>query len=424
MSSFRFLHCADLHLDSPLRGLEADPDAPSDRIRSATRDAFVALVDYAITHRIDFILAAGDLYDGEWKDWRTGQFLVREVGRLNRAGIPFIAISGNHDAESIITRQLRLPLPAYQMQAAKAETWSLPDLDVLIHGQSFATPAVTSNLSKKYPPWEQAKFNIGLLHTNVDDLSEHANYAPSSLFELCNHGYQYWALGHVHTRKILAETPCWVIYPGNLQGRHARETGAKGAKLVTVQDGVVTHRPEFVPFDTVRWDQVKVDLASASDEDAAFAMIRRHLADALDRAEGRLLAARVLLTGATAAYAALGANIETTREKVRAEAAMLAGADIWIESVSVNITPPRRHTESQSDLAKEIQRLSPADFAPGASRYIAELLGRAGHLREKVSEDEGHTQKLLGVIEVADGVLPDSLFERARNLLLARLGDG
>src|SRR5580692_8193835 len=84
MASFRFLHCADLHIDSPLRGLEADPDAPAGRIRSATRDAFTALVDYAIAQQIDFVLAAGDLYDGEWQDWRTGQFLVREVGRLSR----------------------------------------------------------------------------------------------------------------------------------------------------------------------------------------------------------------------------------------------------------------------------------------------------------------------------------------------------
>jgi exonuclease SbcD len=152
MASFRFLHCADLHIDSPLRGLEADPDAPVSCIRSATRDAFTALVNYAVTQEIDFVLAAGDLYDGDWQDWRTGQFLVREVGRLSRGGIPFIAISGNHDARSVITRQLRLPEPAYQMQASKAETWSLPDLDVAIHGQSFATPAVLEDLTKNYPP--------------------------------------------------------------------------------------------------------------------------------------------------------------------------------------------------------------------------------------------------------------------------------
>src|SRR6478752_2746848 len=115
MASFRFLHCADLHIDSPLRGLEADPDGPADRIRGATRDAFTALVDYAIARKIDFVVAAGDLYDGDWQDWRTGQFLVREVGRLSRHGIPFVTISGNHDARSVITRQLRLQAPAYQM---------------------------------------------------------------------------------------------------------------------------------------------------------------------------------------------------------------------------------------------------------------------------------------------------------------------
>ena len=88
MPSFRFLHCADLHLDSPLQGLEADPDAPAARIRDAARHAFTAIVSFAIEQKIDFILAAGDLYDQDWQDWRTGQFLIRELGRLDRAGMP------------------------------------------------------------------------------------------------------------------------------------------------------------------------------------------------------------------------------------------------------------------------------------------------------------------------------------------------
>ena len=119
MATFRFLHCADLHLDSPLRGLEANPDAPADRIRCATRRALVNLVDFVLREKLDFVVAAGDLYDGEWQDWRTGQFLVTQIGRLSAAGIPFVAIRGNHDAESVITRRLRMPHATARHQDAR-----------------------------------------------------------------------------------------------------------------------------------------------------------------------------------------------------------------------------------------------------------------------------------------------------------------
>jgi len=415
MASFRFVHCADLHIDSPLRGLEADPDAPASRIRSATRDAFTAMVDYAIAQQVDFVLAAGDLYDGEWQDWRTGQFLVKEVGRLSRQGIPFVAISGNHDARSVITRQLRLQLPAYQMNASKAETWALPDLDVLIHGQSFATPAVREDLTKAYPLPQQSSFNIGLLHTNVNGQPDHENYAPSNLIDLRNHGYAYWALGHVHTRAILSETP-WIVYPGNLQGRHVRETGAKGAMLVTVRDGHMSGRPEFVAFDTVRWNQVQVDLTGVPDEHAALAVVRRKLSDALTEADGRLLAARIRLTGATPAYAALARDVGATREKLRADALALAGADcIWIEGVSVRLTPPKSRDALPGLLASEIERLDAADLAPSTKKYCRELLDRASGLRDSLGADN------LAVAAASNDELPPGLLERARNLLLAHL---
>src|SRR3954454_3333827 len=273
MASFRFIHCADLHIDSPLRGLEADADAPVARIRSATRDAFAALVDYAIDQRVDFIVAAGDLYDGEWQDWRTGQFLARQVARLSEAAIPFIAIRGNHDAQSVISRELRLPDPARELGHRKPETVKLDHLQVAIHGQSFATAAVREDLRKAYPLPLAGWFNIGLLHTNVDGSPGHENYAPCALSDLRAHGYDYWALGHVHTRAELSADP-WIVYPGNLQGRSVREVGPRGACLVTVTDGLLAGAPQFLPFDTVRWATLDVDVCNAADIDAAMAATR------------------------------------------------------------------------------------------------------------------------------------------------------
>lgn len=273
MATFRFLHCADLHLDSPLRGLEADPDAPVDKIRGATREALQNLVNFAIEQHIDFVVAAGDLYDGDWPDWRIGHFLTGEITRLTNAGIPFIAIRGNHDAESVITRRLRMPNEmARWLDHRRPETWRLPNLPVSIHGQSFATKAVTENIALAYPPPDPDRFNIGLLHSSVGEREGHDTYASCSVEQLRHHGYDYWALGHIHKRDILARDP-WIVFPGNLQGRHIRETSAKGATLVTVTDGRITDEPLHIPFDTVRWAFVPVVLAEDADEDAALSQV-------------------------------------------------------------------------------------------------------------------------------------------------------
>ena len=109
MTSFRFVHAADVHLDSPLRGLTGQEGAAADRIRTATRQAFENLVTQAIQEEAAFVVVAGDLYDGDWRDYHTGLFFVRQMGRLATANIPAFLLYGNHDAESQITRRLAFP---------------------------------------------------------------------------------------------------------------------------------------------------------------------------------------------------------------------------------------------------------------------------------------------------------------------------
>ncbi|TGG78310.1 MAG: DNA repair exonuclease, partial [Aphanocapsa feldmannii 288cV] len=148
------------------------------------------------------LIIAGDLYDGPWRDCNTGLFFAKQMGRLKQAGIPVFVLHGNHDAESQIARQLKLPLPdnVQVFDAQKAQTFQLDKLNVALHGQSFREKAVTDNLVPDYPTPVQDAFNIGVLHTALDGMSDHAKYAPCSLPELVAKGYDYWALGHVHQR--------------------------------------------------------------------------------------------------------------------------------------------------------------------------------------------------------------------------------
>ncbi len=423
MTEFRFLHAADLHLDSPLRGLASDRDAPAERIRTATRAALTNLVDLAIDEQAAFVLVAGDLIDGEWQDWRTGQFLLTEIGRLANAGIKFFAIRGNHDAANPVLARLRLPMGAGTIfDSAQPRTVRLPDLGVAIHGQSFAARDVRANLALDYPKPEPGNINIGLLHTAATGRDGHESYAPCTVEQLGAHGYDYWALGHVHAREVLATDP-WIVFPGNVQGRHIRETGPKGATLVSVRAGRIAS-VEHRSLDVVRWALIDIDIAGVADDDAVLAVVRARLDAALGEAGDRLLATRVVLGGACAAHPALVRDLGGLRDRLHAEAMALAGPEaIWLEEVRVrtrtalDLGAMRARSDVVGLLLREIEQMQPSALAPRLHAYCAAMLNRAHGLRDALGEDHP-------AVAGARGDVPAELLERARHLLLARIAEG
>ena len=399
MPSFRFLHAADLHLDSPLRGLEADPTAPAELIRGATRRALGRMVDLAIAERVDFVLIAGDIYDGDWPDFGTGLFFSNQMRRLTQAAIPVYVIRGNHDAANRMTRALRMPHVEI-FRHDTAHTHLLESLGVAIHGQSFADQAVPHDLSAAYPRPVQGLFNIGLLHTSAEGYAAHDRYAPCDPRRLQAHGYDYWALGHIHERQELANEP-WIVFPGNLQGRHVGEPGPKGASLVTVNDrrAVVEHRV----LDVLRWAHIQVDLDAAADEADALARIHTSLDTALRAADDRPLAARVTLTGTTAAHGALAA--EGLREKVLNEAHGLTGEHLlWLEGVKLRTRPPRHSAlaERQDNLSRLLHEIDTLAASPPAGLlgdFPSLLLGK---LRDALPADHPlHSRDSAEIIEQA-----------------------
>ncbi len=338
MTDFRFLHAADIHLDSPLKGLSGHDGGAAERIRTATREAFDQLIGLAIDERVAFLIIAGDLYDGDWRDYRTGLFFTAQMGRLNEAAIPVYLLYGNHDAESQITRRLMLPENVDVFGTRKPETFRLDDLGVALHGQSFREREVTENLALAYPEPIPGAFNIGVLHTGLGGMGGHENYAPCTLADLVNKGYHYWALGHVHQGQILGERP-HIVFPGNLQGRHIREAGAKGACLVSVQDGEVVD-VAMPRLDVVRWDLLAVDLEGAAALGEAVERIRDALEDAVsDASDGRLLACRLELRGRSEIHERLVASEAYLLAETRALALGLGEDVAWIEKVVIATEP-------------------------------------------------------------------------------------
>ena len=333
---FKFLHAADIHLDSALHGLERYEGAPVDEIRSATRRAFDNLIELAIEEAVAFVLLAGDLYDGDWKDYNTGLYFVERMGRLRESGIPVFVVAGNHDAASQITRHLRLPDNVRLFSTRHPERVLLDDLGVAIHGQGFSQRSVTEDLSQAYPQGDPQLFNIGLLHTCLDGKPGHEPYAPCTVDGLRSKGYQYWALGHVHKREEVSREP-WILFPGNIQGRHIREQGAKGCTLVTVENGEVAG-VEHRDLDVMRWSRCALDLSACETLEDIYQQVREHLQRAADAAGGRPVAVRLVLQGASAVHSALHAERERWVQEYRALATGLGGAGIWLEKVSIKTT--------------------------------------------------------------------------------------
>ncbi|MEL0587518.1 MAG: DNA repair exonuclease [Candidatus Thiodiazotropha sp. (ex. Lucinoma kazani)] len=318
----RFIHAADIHLDSSLHGLERYEGAPVDEIRSATRRAFDNLIELAIDEEVAFVLLVGDLYDGDWKDYNTGLYFVERMGRLCEAGIRVFIVAGNHDAASQITKHLRLPDNVTLFSTKNPEQVILNDLNVALYGQGFATRAVTDDLSQTYPQGDPQLLNIGLLHTCLDGKPGHEPYAPCTVDGLRSKGYQYWALGHVHKREEVSQDP-WIVFPGNIQGRHVREVGPKGCTLVTVESGEIVE-VEHRDLDVMRWARCELDVSADETVDDIYEQVREGLQSALDAAEGKPVAVRLVLQGACSAHSALHADRERWIQEYRALATGLA----------------------------------------------------------------------------------------------------
>lgn len=336
MREFRFIHCADIHLDSPLVGLEQyDDERPVEKIRTSTREALRNLVDACIEHDVSFLLIAGDLYNGRWKGISTGQFFASQMRRMVQAGkdIPVYLIKGNHDAESVVMREISIP-NVHLFSHRKAESKLLEDLRVAIHGQSFAQPKEEANLSLHYPKPKDGYFNIGLLHTSATGRPGHDTYAPCTISDLTEKGYDYWALGHIHKREILHEYP-HIIFPGNTQGRHINEAAeeGKGCSLVTVRDGRVVE-VEHLVLDTVRWVRVDVECSGATTKEEVYRRIEATLTSVALQHAPRMLAVRLTLIGRCEAKDSLYLDLQATQNDIRHRASYVTTGEIWLEKIS------------------------------------------------------------------------------------------
>jgi DNA repair protein SbcD/Mre11 len=415
----KIVHAADIHLDSPLRGLVRYEGAPVERIRGATRRALENLVALCEQEQAALLLIAGDLFDGDWRDYSTGLFFVAQMARLRQIGTRVVMLRGNHDAESQIASKLRLPDNVRELATRKAETAVFEELGVAVHGRGFPTRKVVDDIAAHYPSPLPGVLNIGLLHTSLNGRPGHEPYAPTTLDVLRGKGYDYWALGHVHAREVVCTDP-WVVFPGNLQGRHAREPGEKGATVIAIENGRVRELRHEV-LDTVRWVVCTVDLSEAADADGAVELVHAALGRHAAQVGGRLLAARVVLQGCSPAHPEIAGDPERFSAQLRAAALDVSGGEVWLEKVLI---------ETRSGV--DAQALSARNDALGQlAGSLSGLLDDRDALLELPAVLEDMRKKLpREAFDGPDGVpFEDADFMRrlaseVRELLLSRLLGG
>jgi DNA repair exonuclease SbcCD nuclease subunit len=285
----------------------------------------------------------------------------------------------------VISRGLPYPETVHVFPSDKAATIPIETHRVVLHGRSFPS-RLTGDFVATYPLRREGWLNIGVLHTSLDGTRGHEGYAPCTVDDLKRFGYDYWALGHVHAAEIVSRDP-WIVYPGNLQGRSVRETGAKGAMRVTVENGFIAEVAPLV-LDRARWAHLTVDVSKAANEADMIEQVSAELADAHAQSEGRPMAVRVTLVGATALHNQLVARRELLQDDIRASGFRLSD-DCWVEQVKVKTALRQRSA---------------------APLFSAESLD-VDILLEQAANDPGFTADLAELVEAVKAKLPKDLHD-------------
>ena len=408
----RFLHLADVHLDTAFEGRSA---ALRDHLRDALRTAFERAVDCAIDEDVHAVLLAGDLFDDDRLSVATEAFLVDQVQRLDDAGIDTVYVTGNHDPGGSGFRAAKIDWPDrfHYVDDRSPTTIEVTGPDGTPRATVVAAGHVDAhedtNLAARFPEAEGPGPTIGLLHAHVTSASQvaaHDRYAPCTSEDLRAPGYDYWALGHIHTRQQVDEQAnAW--YPGNLQGRSPRETGARGGLLVTLDDGAEPD-VEFRSFAPTRWDALVLD--DLDDVETVQALAQR----------------------AQSAY----------RETAEADASGSATATDWLLRVVLRGPCPLADELASPDQVQELEQVMSERLSLGSGQTVQDVEVRTRHLVPPVNpdayRDETHLAgEVLALLERArtdedtlDDVAPDVLAgcsdddPEARRAYLRSLLDG
>jgi len=409
--TFRFIHTADIHLDSPLKSLALRNKELAEVIANATRQVLVRIVDLCLSENVDALLIAGDLYDGSQTSMKTARFLASQLRRLSDAQISVFIIRGNHDAESKITRELTLAEHVHVF-SSKAEAVVFtpvndahtdPDQCIVIHGVSFKKPHAPSSLLPSFKQPTPGAINIGMMHTSLDGSPPHDPYAPCSLTDLLHHGYNYWALGHIHKRTVHHTDQCTVVMPGIPQGRDIGESGIKSVTLVTINDdkSIVTDEHSLA---IAQFEETIIELDDSHDWQAAIDAVIDNIQQSANDSHADLLVARAILKGQTSLTWQLRRDTDLFTNEI--EARLDGDEHHWIDKIVIKCEPPENKfvdSGPQAELANLImeQIEHSSNLIDDAEQTINDLLkSLPSELRSMFGENDEQRSEAIKSLAV------------------------
>jgi exonuclease SbcD len=416
MGSFRFIHAADVHLDSPLRSLALRDPELADLIGNATRRAFLRIVELCLDERVDALLLAGDLYDGDQTSMKTARFLAEQIGRLHEAGIRVFVIRGNHDALSRITKELTLP-DSVKVFGGRAEAIEVGPVNggfpVVVHGLSFAQPHAPESLIPKYKAPIDGAVNIGILHTSLAGAPGHDRYAPCSIADLQATGFAYWALGHVHKRSVV-EGKCAIVMPGMPQGRDINEAGPKTVTLVTITENGAVEVEERVTS-VAQFERLSIDVTNVDD----WRDLVRRIREGLERARGGIasehLVARLRVVGRTPLAWRIRSDIDLLKTEADAQAS--ATGFCWIEQLEAGCEIAGAGADPQDSPIAELRHLIAAEIM-NSEAFRKSAMDIAEELRTQLPQE---CRGILGLDEASSKAVLAQLIQEGADDVLARL---
>jgi len=334
LTTFRFIHCSDLHIDSPFKGFSAINPHWAERLRQAPLQSFLNIVDLAVQEQVDAVIIAGDVFDGADKSLQAQFKFRRGLQTLSDHNIPSFIAHGNHDPLNTWSKTLNWPEGVTVFPGSGVQ--SVPVVKngqtlAHIYGTSFPERDVFDNLTLQFERKQDEGYAVAVLHANVGGHPDHDPYAPCAVDDLVARGMDYWALGHIHLREVLRESHPAIVYCGNSQGRHFKESGPKGCCLVTLNEGAVPDI-RFLATDTIRFVESAVDVSACTSLDAVVEEIVRQCQTLMSQAEDRSLVVRQTLIGRTEVHALLrkGGTLESLREEAF-QSFSDRGAGLWLE---------------------------------------------------------------------------------------------